>query len=131
METEGGSVEPDKVARLVSAVYDVGSVSNCRHLFTSVNHTYAIEAGNTWYAVRVHGRNQWWIPATTSADDVRFSNTVSSRSTPASLITTRSFSFVADLCPPRAGSRATMSKHDSGDSTLGSSHTIDCVVPGK
>jgi Ser/Thr protein kinase RdoA (MazF antagonist) len=60
METDGW-VQPDTVARLVTADYDVGPVSVCRHLFTSVNHTYRLKAGNSCYAVRVHGRNKWWI----------------------------------------------------------------------
>lgn len=46
-----------------------GPVTACRHLFTSVNPTYAVQAGGTSYALRVHGADKWWIG---SDDDPHF-----------------------------------------------------------
>lgn len=44
MKRERLTVEQDAIARPVSERYDVGPVIACRHLFSSVNHTYALRA---------------------------------------------------------------------------------------
>lgn len=60
MTTACPTIEPDSIARLVSERYDLGPVSTCRHLFSSINHTYSVHAGDGSWAARVHG-DKWWI----------------------------------------------------------------------
>jgi Ser/Thr protein kinase RdoA (MazF antagonist) len=55
--------------QLVAAEYDLGELTACWHLFSSVNDTYAVEFGDTAYALRVHLANPWWI---SHDDELRF-----------------------------------------------------------
>lgn len=61
MDTSSGTLDSETVARLVAEHYDVGPITGSRHLFSSVNHTYAVEAESDCYAVRVHAGKKWWI----------------------------------------------------------------------
>lgn len=54
-------IEPDRIAALVATQYEVGPVTGCRPLHGGLNHTFAIESDHGRYAVRVYGRNKWWI----------------------------------------------------------------------
>jgi Ser/Thr protein kinase RdoA (MazF antagonist) len=47
--------------QLVAAEYELGEVTGFRHLFSSVNDTYAVRLGGTSYALRVHRADPWWI----------------------------------------------------------------------
>lgn len=61
MDWDSAVLEPDLVARLVIKNYDLGPITDCRHLFSSVNHTYAVETDSARYAVRIHDGQKWWI----------------------------------------------------------------------
>lgn len=51
----------ERVARLIEAQYEVGPVTGCRPLHDGLNHTFAITTESGQYAVRVYGRNKWWV----------------------------------------------------------------------
>jgi len=55
--------------QLVTAEYDLGTLTAVRPLFSSVNETYAVEFGSTLYALRVHRADPWWIA---HEDELRF-----------------------------------------------------------
>lgn len=57
----GGSIEPEAIAELAATQYDIGPVTGCRALHGGLNHTFAIEADRGQFAVRVYGRNKWWV----------------------------------------------------------------------
>ncbi|MBM7788529.1 phosphotransferase enzyme family protein [Tenggerimyces flavus] len=59
----------DHLIQLVLAEYDLGEITGFRHLFSSVNDTYAVEFGATSYALRVHRADPWWIG---HDDELRF-----------------------------------------------------------
>jgi Ser/Thr protein kinase RdoA (MazF antagonist) len=54
-------MEADRIARLVETQYEIGSVTECRSMHDGLNHTFAITADRGQYAVRVYGRNKWWV----------------------------------------------------------------------
>lgn len=55
--------------QLVTAEYDLGTLTTVRPLFSSVNETYAVEFDSTMYALRVHRLDPWWIAR---EDEFRF-----------------------------------------------------------
>jgi Ser/Thr protein kinase RdoA (MazF antagonist) len=62
-------VDPDWVARLVAAEYDVGSPDSCRLLYAGHNDTYEVAVDAQKYAFRLHTRGKWWL---TGESDARF-----------------------------------------------------------
>jgi Ser/Thr protein kinase RdoA (MazF antagonist) len=62
-------VDPDWVARLVAAEYDVGSPDSCRLLYAGHNDTYEVAVERERYAFRLHTRGKWWLAG---ESDVRF-----------------------------------------------------------
>lgn len=55
--------------QLVTAEYDLGTLTAVRPLFSSVNETYVVEFGPRLYALRVHCADPWWIA---HEDEYRF-----------------------------------------------------------
>ncbi len=62
-------VDPDWVARLVAAEYDVGSPDSCRLLYAGHNDTFEVAVEGQRYAFRLHTRGKWWLAG---ESDLRF-----------------------------------------------------------
>ena len=60
---------PDQTRQLVAAEYDLGTPGGIRLMNSAGNDTYAVELGGFPHALRIYGRNRWYI---SGPNDYRF-----------------------------------------------------------
>ena len=58
-----------EIADLFATEYTFGTPDACRLLHSGLNDTYAVHVGDHTYALRVRGREKWWIAG---EGDLRF-----------------------------------------------------------
>ena len=79
MNSDASTIGTSDAAQVVATEYDVGTPSEVRLMNSGVNDTYAVVVGGVRYALRIYGRNRWYISVLTTTGSSLALNTFTAK----------------------------------------------------